>query len=100
MTENSMALLELVEKHGDGDFLRELDQWTLQRLMELEADAHCGAARHERSAERVNHRNGYRARTVQTRIGALDLRIPKFRSGSYRTERRAATTDRSGSRLS
>jgi transposase-like protein len=83
MTENSMALLELVEKHGDGDFLRELGQWTLQRLMELEADAKCGAARHERSTERVNHRNGYRERTLQTRIGALDLRIPKLRSGSY-----------------
>ena len=37
MTEESMALVELVEKHGDGDFLRELGQWTLQRLMELEA---------------------------------------------------------------
>jgi transposase-like protein len=83
MTEDRMALLELVEKHGDGDFLRELGQWTLQRLMELEAEAKCGATRHERSAERVNHRNGYRERTLQTRIGALDLRIPKLRSGSY-----------------
>jgi transposase-like protein len=83
MTEDSLALLELVEKHGDGDFLRELGQWTLQRLMELEADAKCGASRHERSVERVNQRNGYRERTFQTRIGALDLRIPKLRSGSY-----------------
>ena len=83
MTESSMALLELVEKHGDGDFLRELGQWTLQRLMELEADAKCGASRHERSVERVNQRNGYRERTLQTRIGALDLRIPKLRAGSY-----------------
>ena len=83
MTEESMALLELVEKHGDGDFLRELGQWTLQRLMELEAETRCGAGRHERSAERVNQRNGYRERALETRIGRLDLRIPKLRSGSY-----------------
>jgi hypothetical protein len=36
-------LLELAEKHADGDFLRELGQWTLQRLMELEAQTLCGA---------------------------------------------------------
>ena len=41
MAEDSMALLELVEKHGDGDFLRELGQWALQRLMEFEAHADC-----------------------------------------------------------
>lgn len=49
MTKDRMALLELAEKHADGDFLRELGQWTLQRLMELEAQALCGAEPHERS---------------------------------------------------
>ena len=83
MTKNSMALIELAEKHGDGDFLRELGQWSLQRLMEMEAEARCGAGLHERSSERVNHRNGYRDRRLETRIGALDLRIPKLRSGSF-----------------
>ncbi len=43
MTDDRMALLQLAEKHGDGDFLRELGQWTLQRLMELEAQALGGA---------------------------------------------------------
>lgn len=62
MTDDSMALLELAEKHGDGDFFRELGQCTLQRLMELEAEGRCGAERHERSIERVNQRNGYRDR--------------------------------------
>jgi transposase-like protein len=51
--------------------------------MEMEAQAVCGAGLHERSAERVNHRNGYRDRRLETRIGALDLRIPKLRSGSF-----------------
>ena len=83
MTEESMALVELVEKHGDGDFLRELGQWTLQRLMELEAQACCGAGRHERSADRVNRRNGHRDRGLETRLGRLELRIPKLRRGSY-----------------
>ncbi len=57
MTEDSMALLELAEKHADGDFLRELGQWTLQRLMELEAQALCGAEPHERSEGRLNQRD-------------------------------------------
>jgi len=83
MTEDRMALVELAEKYADGDLLRELGQLVLQRLMEAEADARCGAGLHERSPERVNHRNGYRDRTLETRLGTLDLKIPKLRSGSY-----------------
>jgi transposase-like protein len=83
MTEDSMALLQLAEKHADGDLLRELGQLILQRLMEAEAETLCGAARHERSAERVNRRNGYRERELETRLGTLELRIPKLRTGSY-----------------
>ena len=60
MTEESMALIELAEKHAGDDFLRELGQFTLQRLMELETDERCGAARHERSEQRIKRRNGYR----------------------------------------
>lgn len=83
MTDDRMALLELVEKHADGDFLRELGQFALQRLMEIEADALCGAEKHQRSEERVTRRNGYRDRRLETRIGSMELRIPKLRSGSY-----------------
>lgn len=83
MATNSMALIELAEKHGNGDFLRELGQWTLQRLMELEVDQQIGAEHHERNQERTTHRNGYRERTLETRAGAMNLRIPKLRSGSY-----------------
>ncbi len=83
MAEDRMALLELAEKHADGDFLRELGQFVLQRLMELEAEGRCGAGLHERSAERVNRRNGYRERTLETRIGTMELRIPKLREGGY-----------------
>jgi putative transposase len=83
MAEDSMALVELAEKHADGDFLRELGQYTLQRLMELEAQTACGAERHERSDDRVNQRNGYRERQLETRIGTMALKIPKLRQGSY-----------------
>ena len=83
MTEDSMSLVELVEKYGDADFLRDVGQWTLQRLMELEAQQRCGAGPHERSAERTNQRNGYRDRRLETRLGSLELKIPKLRSGSY-----------------
>jgi putative transposase len=83
MTHDSMALRELAEKHLDGDFLKELGQFTLQRLMEAEVESHTGAGLHERSDERRAYRNGYRDRTLQTRIGELQLKVPKLREGTY-----------------
>ncbi|MEQ9587264.1 MAG: IS256 family transposase [Parvibaculaceae bacterium] len=83
MTEDRMALIELAEKHADGDLLRELGELVLQRLMDAEAEQRCGAGRHERSEGRVNQRNGYRERTLETRLGTMELRIPKLRTGSY-----------------
>jgi putative transposase len=53
------------------------------RLMELDAEGACGAGHGERSAGRVNQRNGYRERDWQTRAGTVELRIPKLRRGSY-----------------
>lgn len=83
MTDDKMALLQLVEKADASGFLRELMQLSLQRLMEFEVEGLCGAARHARSPERTNRRNGYRERAFETRVGTLDLRIPKLRQGSY-----------------
>lgn len=83
MAMNSMALIELAEKHGNGDFIRELGQWTLQRLMELEVEQQIGAEPHERNQERTTHRNGYRERSLDTRSGTMNLKIPKLRSGTY-----------------
>lgn len=54
-----------------------------QALMSAEADAICGADYGQRSAERVNSRNGYRAREWDTRAGTIDLAVPKLRTGSY-----------------
>jgi putative transposase len=54
--------------------------------MSAEADAACGARRGERSAERVNQRNGYRPRRLDTRVGTLELQIPKLRSEQRSSE--------------
>jgi transposase-like protein len=83
MTDDRMALQDLLEKHSGGDVIRETLEFVLQRLMELEAEVRCGAGKHERTDDRQNHRNGYRDRLLETRAGTLKLRIPKLRSGSY-----------------
>ena len=58
-------------------------QYVAQRMMEMDAEGLCAAAYGERSPERGNSRNGYRERLWETRAGAVDLKIPKLRKGSY-----------------
>jgi len=65
------------------DLLREMVGGFIAALMGAEADAICGAAYREVSPERVNSRNGYRHRDFDTRVGTLDVAIPKLRSESY-----------------
>jgi len=65
------------------DLLRAMIKQFAETLMAAEADAMCGAGYRERSAERVNSRNGYRARDWDTRAGSVELAIPKLRTGSY-----------------
>jgi putative transposase len=82
----SMALAELVRKaevNGDVDFLREGVRVLSQALMEVEVSQHLGAERHERTAERVGQRNGYREREWDTRVGRIGPRVPRVRDGSY-----------------
>src|SRR5690349_23158711 len=83
MTEDRMALVELLQKSGDSDFLRSVAEAVLQILMEADVEGVIGAAGHERNAERLNYRKGFRDRTFDTRLGPLSLRIPKLRQGSY-----------------
>jgi putative transposase len=65
------------------DLLREMVREFAEALMGAEADALCGADYGERSPERVNIRNGYRERRWDTRVGTIELPIPKLRQGSY-----------------
>ena len=83
MTDDRMALMEALQKADDGNFLRSLAETVLQILMEADVDGLIGAGRYERSGERATWRNGYRDRSLDTRLGQLNLRIPKLRTGSY-----------------
>src|ERR671912_2998441 len=83
MTEERLALLELIEKGADADLVRELLAFAAERLMELEVEARTGVPAGTRSPDRQNHRNGYRERGWDTRAGRIDLSIPKLRKGSY-----------------
>ena len=86
MTEPTIALKQYLINIGleeDADFLRQGIQLLSQMLMELEVEQQVGASKHERTPERKNYRNGHRQRTWKTRVGEIDLAIPKLRKGSY-----------------
>jgi transposase-like protein len=83
MTKTNMSLAELLEKHGEGDFLRTVAEAVLQLIMETDVEGVIGAGRHERAEGRTTYRNGYRDRALDTRLGTLNLRVPKLRQGSY-----------------
>jgi hypothetical protein len=83
MTEERLPLAELLAKAGDGDFLRSVAEAVPQMLMEADVEGLIGAGRYERNGERLNWRDGYRDRALDTRLGPLQLRIPKLRQGSY-----------------
>jgi putative transposase len=86
MVVSSMDLQSWLRKQveeSDPDLLRGIVQEMAEALMSADADAACNAAYGERSEERTNRRNGYRGRRWDTRVGSIDLAIPKLRSGSY-----------------
>ena len=76
-------LLRKAQVQGDADFLKEGLRALSQALMEMEVEEHIGAGRHERTEGRSGHRNGYRERTWETRAGAIELKVPRVRDGSY-----------------
>jgi putative transposase len=81
MTAAQLADKLLSEEHAD--MLRESAAWMARELMEAEVAAKIGAELGERSPERSTHRNGYRPRQWDTRVGSIELAIPKLRQGSY-----------------
>jgi putative transposase len=84
LTQHS-AIGKFMEEHG-GDALRTLLQNAVQKLMSAEVDSLCKADFGSRDAERINRRNGYRERPWDTRMGSVDLQVPKLRAGSYYPE--------------
>lgn len=82
MTDDRLPLAELAAKSGDPDFLRLIAENVLQLIMEADVDGLIGAGRYERGEARQTWRNGYRERSLDTRLGTLNLKIPKMRSGA------------------
>jgi len=81
-----IGLQQLLRKatiEQDADFLKEGVRVLSQALMEIEVEEHVGAGRHERSAGRVGQRNGYRERSWDTRVGTVELKVPRVRDGGY-----------------
>jgi putative transposase len=65
------------------DLLRDATLRVLRELMEIEVTGKTGAARSERNPDRLCLRNGYRERRLDTRVGTIELPIPKLRKSSY-----------------
>ena len=82
--------IEIVEGWQDGlggeDFLRGLVQRTVQQVLEAEMTSFLGAGSYERTGDRRGWRNGYKPRTLKTRVGELELTVPKDRDGEFQTE--------------
>jgi transposase-like protein len=86
MVPNNIDALEWLRKHLDAegsDLLREMVRTFAERLMAAEVEVLCNAGYGEITPERTNSRNGYRSRQLDTRVGSIDLSIPKLREGSY-----------------
>lgn len=86
MTEKTIELNEYLRNvgaEGDRDLLREAAEMVVGLLMDAELSEQIGAERYERSETREGHRNGYRDRNWETRLGDVRLRIPKLRQGTY-----------------
>ena len=70
-------------KIGDGDFLRTAAECVLHIIIKADVECLIGAGRHERSSDWSTWRNGHRDRCLGTRLGKLNLKIPKLRTGAY-----------------
>src|SRR5262245_24148641 len=73
-----------VHKHLD-NLVRNSVEETLNALLDAEADALCGAKRYERSADRLDTRAGHYTRALQTRVGEVELKVPKLRNLPFET---------------
>jgi putative transposase len=69
----------------DPAFLREIVERVVQQILEAEMSEHIGAAPYERAEKRKGHRNGYKPRTLRTRVGSLNLLVPQDREGTFST---------------
>jgi putative transposase len=78
-----VARLEQAATSGEPDILREALRWAIEELMEADVTERLGAGPYERTPERLGQRNGHRMRELDSRLGSLELAVPKLRTGSY-----------------
>lgn len=78
-----LSLLGVLRDTDENDMMRQLLGSALQMLVDAEATAHIGAAKHERTPGRTTQRNGTRDKTVSTAAGDVTVKIPKTRTGSF-----------------
>ena len=76
-------MLDLVKSTNEVDVLKETCEWLVNELMKQDVTERIQAAPHEQTEDRETHRNGYRDRMLKTRVGSLELKIPKLRDGTY-----------------
>jgi transposase-like protein len=76
-------MLDLVKSTEEVDVLKETCEWLINELMKQDVTEQIDAEPHEQTEDRETYRNGYRDRVLKTRVGALELRIPKLRDGTY-----------------
>jgi putative transposase len=76
-------LLRKAQVGSDANFLKEGVRALSQAIMEMEVEDHIGAARHQRGPGRTGQRNGYRQRLWDTRVGTVELDVPRVRDSSY-----------------
>ncbi len=79
---DSIAFIGQLKQQGGADFLCSLVEAVLSELMNYEVSNQIGAGRHERSDERQTYWNGYRERILNSRLGTLNLQVPKVRTGT------------------
>jgi len=78
-------LEEVNSENAGSEWLRDLVEWLYQEMLEMEFTEHVGAGWYERTADRQGYRNGYRDRQLHTRVGTLNLRVPRDRDGTFST---------------
>ena len=94
MSHSDDTLQEALEQHLESlkatgkadDWLRDVVQWLIQEILDLEFTQFLGAEPYERSSGREGYRNGYYPRDLFTRVGRLTLRVPRDREGRFSTE--------------
>jgi transposase-like protein len=81
-----IGIVESWQGSGEEDFLRGLVERVVQQVLEAEMTSFLGAGAYERSGERRGWRNGFKPRVLKTRVGKLELLVPKDREGQLQTE--------------